>query len=211
MLPLVLLPTRRQAVGAWVTAFTLRSVLHCELPITIYYSGEAEQFHGPVLAALQNLTPPVTLRNLLTSLEAEADRRPELPRHLMLPSDPAVLRSYAAKVYALAASPYQHNILLDAGAVPFVSPTVMMARLASYRVHGLAIFSDYVALDRRQWAHVMRMLCVDWSAVQQAFGGRELDSSCVLIDKVRRGRKWHAGSKRGGSVKRLCWPIPLFN
>lgn len=158
-----------------MTAFVLRRVLKSDVPITIYYSGESEAFTGPVRRALDGLQPPVNLTDLSALLGQQG---------LMPSRGGAVLRSYAAKVYALLASPYRETILLDAGAVPFVGPERLL-QLPSYAQHGLAIFSDYVDIDRGQWANVLRQLCLDYGTVHAAFGGRELDSSCVVIDKVR--------------------------
>lgn len=173
----------RQAVGAFVTAFVLRRVLKSDVPITIYYSGESEAFTGPVRQALDGLQPPVNLTDLSALLGQQG---------LMPSRGGAVLRSYAAKVYALLASPHRETILLDAGAVPFVGPEHLL-QLPSYAQHGLAIFSDYVDIDRGQWANVLRQLCLDYGTVHAAFGGRELDSSCVVIDKV--GPSIHHGHR----------------
>lgn len=172
--------TNRQAAGAFVTAFVIRRVLKEEaLPIEVFYAGPEEAFHGPVKAALEALGN-VQLRDLaaaLADLHARGLRSVE-----PLPS-PEALRSYAAKVYAVQASSFREALLLDAGALPFV-PTERFFALPSYRRHGLALFSDYVSISKPQWAPVLQGLCLAHRLVSRAFGGRELDSSCVVVDKL---------------------------
>lgn len=170
----------RQAAGAFVTAFAIRRVLKEEaIPIEIFYAGPAEAFSGPVKAALEALGN-VRLRDLeaaLAGLHAQGLRSVD-----PLPG-PEVLRSYAAKVYAVQACSFREALLLDAGALPFVATERFFA-LPAYRRHGLALFSDYVAIGKAQWAPVLRGLCLGHRAVARALRGRELDSSCVVLDKV---------------------------
>lgn len=169
----------RQAAGAYVTAFVLRHVLHEDLPIEIFYSGPEEAFHGPVLLALQTL-PNVQLIDLefaLTSLHSRGLMSLEpLP-------PPRVLKGYAAKVYAMQACSFHEALLFDAGAIPF-APTSRFFTLPSYQRQGLALFSDYVSVDH-VWKPFLRDMCLELKHVSRSLGGRELDSSCVVMDKHR--------------------------
>jgi len=170
----------RQAAGAYVTAFVLRHVLNEDLPIEIFYSGPEEAFHGPVLQALQTL-PNVQLIDLeqaLTSLHSRGLMSLEpLP-------PPRVLKGYAAKVYAMQVCSFHEALLFDAGAIPF-APTSRFFTLPSYQRQGLALFSDYVSIDQVVWRPFLRDMCLDLKHVSSSLGGRELDSSCVVMDKHR--------------------------
>jgi len=170
----------RQAAGAYVTALVLRTVLHEDLPIEIFYSGPEEVFQGPVLKALEAF-PDVRLLDLesaLSNLHARGLRTLE-----PLPSLQA-LRGYAAKAYAMQACSFQEALLFDAGAIPFV-PASRFFGLPSYHRHGLAVFSDYVSIDTAQWRYILQGMCLDVRQVARALNGRELDSSCVVMDKRR--------------------------
>ena len=51
--------------------------------------------------------------------------------------------------------------------------------------NGIMLFPDYVKLNKaRLQAEVLPEVCVGYGRMSRAFGGRELDSSCVVLDKV---------------------------
>ncbi len=170
----------RQAAGAFVTAYVIRHVLKEDLPIEIFYAGPEEAFHGPVRTALESL-PNVRLVDLEGALE---DLHAKGLRSLEPLPPPGVLKSYAAKVYAVQACSFHEALLFDAGAMPFV-PTARFFTLPSYQKHGVALFGDYVAIERARWGPVLRDMCLDVGHVSKVLGGRELDSSCVVLDKQR--------------------------
>jgi hypothetical protein len=160
-----------------VSAYVIRKVLGSDIPIQIFYAGEDEAFSGPIKTAVEALGG-VQLLDLLEALRRQYPRG-DFPH----PPSSRVVRSYAAKLYALLASSFRENIVLDAGAVAFVPPERFFS-LPSYRQNHMAIFSDYVGLDRGRWREVLERVCVGYDQFYAAFGGRELDSSCVVMDKV---------------------------
>jgi hypothetical protein len=168
---------RRQAAGALATAYVIREVLRSDMPIEVFYSGPEEAFSGRIKEALEAL-PGVRLRDLTAAMAEQRAAWAAFPAQPPL----RVLRGYAAKVFAVLASPFREAVLLDAGAVLFVDPHTLLG-LPSYRQHGLAIFNDYVPLARWRWKPVLREVCVDYGRLAAAFGGMELDSSCVVVDK----------------------------
>ena len=171
----------RQAAGAFVTAYVIRHVLKEDIPIEIFYAGEEEAFHGPILTALQSL-PAVHLRDLEATL---SDYHHEgLLRSIEPLPALKTLKGYAAKLYAMQASSFQEAILFDAGAVPFVTTSRFFA-LPSYQHHGMALFSDYVSIEKARWGPILKEMCLDLHHISKTLGGRELDSSCVVLDKRR--------------------------
>lgn len=104
-------------------------------------------------------------------------------RYSYLYPTPKMLKSYAAKIYAVYASPFREVMLLDAGATPFVKPEEFF-RLETYTKDRFMEFGDYVDIEKRRWEFLDRHLCVNVEALANYFGGTESDSSCVLLDKV---------------------------
>ena len=102
-------------------------MLKSEVPIEVYYAGKDEAFTGALKRAFHSLSG-VKLLDLMEVLEAR--KRADSSAFLALP--PAkVLKSYAAKVYAVQASSFRETILMDAGVVPFVDPLRLLT-LKSY-------------------------------------------------------------------------------
>lgn len=94
-----------------------------------------------------------------------------------------MLKSYAAKIYAVYSSPFREVMLLDAGATPFVKPEDFFG-LETYKEDGFMEFGDYVDIEKRRWEFLDTHLCVNVKSLADYFGGTESDSSCILLDKV---------------------------
>ncbi|GAB5029514.1 alpha-mannosyltransferase [Nannochloropsis oceanica] len=190
----------RQAAGAYVTAFVLRHVLHETLPIEIFYSGPEEAFHGPVLEALKTLSNVhlIDLEQALTDLHSRGLMSLE-------PLPPLrVLKGYAAKVYAMQACSFQEALLFDAGVIPFASSSLFFS-LPSYKRQGLAVFSDYVSIDQGLWKPFLRDMCLDLNHVFRSLGGRELDSSCVVMDKLKNADALSVAVALNGPLQRTTY------
>lgn len=152
-----------QAIGAYVTAYILRRVLGCTLPMEVFFVGPRETFGANLHAKLRELgdvkvrkvelcrmhvaanlqafhqTQPVPLihpRQILSlpGVLRRDDFFQDSLRHLHVAD--RRLRSYAAKPYAVYASSFEEVLLFDAGVVPFVNPADFFDDFAGYTEHG---------------------------------------------------------------------------
>lgn len=151
--------------------------------------------------------------DLLSRLASDTFYQDQLP---FLHVTDESLRSYAAKPYAVYASRFAEVALLDAGLILFVDPFALLgssnsnssstsssggtrSTINSYSQKGLQIFRDYRELVKGSWDKVKEAFCADVDLISRETEGTELDSSCILINKVK-----GYSIKRTGSSTLTC-------
>ncbi|KAI8610011.1 mannosyltransferase putative-domain-containing protein [Chytriomyces sp. MP71] len=156
---------------------TLRNVLNCTLPIEIHYAGPDDT--TPRMLRAFRALPRVRAVNLLRSF-------PDETRHW---------GGWSLKPYAALASAFRRVILVDADALFFADPRVLVEESVRFRRFGQVFFHDRTLGANDAWwfkeinpvrsrvADGLRYMGKDVPRSSQ----HEMESGVVVVDKARSG------------------------
>lgn len=148
----------RQFTNAWVCLTVLRRVLHCRLPVQVWYLGPHEMSQK--------------MLELLGRFDVECvDVHEVQRRHPM-----HVAGAWECKPYAIVHSPFSEVILLDADNVPLIDPETLLS-WPEYRSTGAVFWPDLHSLGRE---HDI------WEICRVAYHDEpEVESGQMVVNKER--------------------------